>query len=287
MTITHPYCDSVRQWASGEDAIRALVITGSQARADGSTDSFSDLDAQIITTDIRRYTDDDRWLHQIGEVWIRFPLYKDVPYRLVWFSGGSKVDFQFLDIGDIKAMIASGELSDEYKRGYRVLFDKDELFRRLPPSPRLFPQPPPPSAEAVQAIINEFWFEAIHVAQFIRRREFWLVKHRDWTMKTDLLQMMEWHARETRATPVNTWLLGKRIKYWADDAAYAAINRIWAAWDATALWDAFILQLELFRRLSQELTQALQYNYDADIYREIETYIGRLWREDGTTTATD
>ena len=102
-------------------------------------------------------------------------------------------------------MIAGGQLSDEYRRGYHVALDKDGLYPQLPPSPRIFPQPSAPSPEQVAACLNEFWFEAIHVAQFIRRREFWVVKFRDWTMKTMLLQVLEWH-RPRHRQPADKYL---------------------------------------------------------------------------------
>ena len=222
MEIRHPLLKSVIKWASAEDAIRAVVIIGSLARADDSVDEYSDLDAQIITRDIKRYTDDDSWLDTLGQVWIRFPLFDEVPYRLVWFAGGFKVDFQFIHVDQMRAELDSGALSDEYQRGYFVALDKDGLYHRLPPSPRTFPAPAPPSAKDVLAVINEFWFEAIHVAQFIRRREFWVVKWRDWTMKVDLLRLLEWHARAPHDGNINTWLLGKRIDQWADDKSSEA-----------------------------------------------------------------
>ena len=116
--------------------------------------------------------------------------------RLVWFRGGIKVDFQFIDLEDMPSIAAISE--DVCKRGYHILRGQGQS---LPLTCRLrravLPHQPPPdlSAPHVQNTINEFWFEALHVAQFIRRRDFWVVKHRDWTMKTDLLRMLEWHAR--------------------------------------------------------------------------------------------
>ncbi|MCY3834566.1 MAG: aminoglycoside 6-adenylyltransferase [Chloroflexi bacterium] len=287
MTISHPYLDRVKQWAKSYDSIRALVLTGSLARDDGTVDEYSDLDVQVIATDIKRFTSDDSWLDRLGDVWIRFPIFDDSPYRLVWFKGGAKVDFQFLSAADVQAIAASGALPDEYQRGYQVLVDKDGLFRRLPPSPRIFPQPPKPSPEQVQALINEFWFEAIHVAQFIRRREFWVVKHRDWTMKENLLRMLEWRARASPGEPINTWLLGKRIARWADADSQSAISQIWAGWDAVQLWEALFAQLALFQRLTAELSDALGYSYEAELFRDIEAYIRRLRREDISAAATD
>ena len=279
MDRRHPIYQPLLTWARGEAAIRAVVVTGSLARGDGSVDQYSDLDAQIITRDIAAYTRDDSWLDGLGKVWIRFPLYEDAPYRLVWFAGGHKVDFQFLDVERVRSEIASGSMSDEYQRGYIVALDKDGMYDSLPPSPRVFPPPPAPSQEEILATINEFWFEALHVAQFIRRREFWVVKWRDWTMKLDLLRMLEWQARATRAD-VNTWLLGKRVQQWTDAASRASIKQIWAAWDAEALWRALLEQVKLFSRLSSETCAALEIAYDDETQREIEAYIRRLWRED-------
>ena len=280
MEIRHPILKNVIKWASAEVAIRAVVITGSLARADDSVDEYSDLDAQIITRDIKRYTDDDSWLDTVGQVWIRFPLFDDVPYRLVWFAGGFKVDFQFIRVDQMRAELDSGALSNEYQRGYFVALDKDGLYQRLPPSTRTFPAPGPPSAEDVLAVINEFWFEAIHVAQFIRRREFWVVKWRDWTMKVDLLRLLEWHARATNEGNINTLLLGKRIDQWADDQSSDALKQIWTGWDASELWRGLLTQLALFRRLSLELCAALRIEYSNETHQEIERYINRLYEED-------
>ncbi len=280
MDIHHPLLKPLLEWARGVDHIRAVVVTGSLARADGSADEYSDLDAQLITRDIERLTRDDSWLDSLGEVWIRFPLSRSVSYRLVWFAGGRKVDFQFIHRDDIVAMQESGVLSDEYLRGYQVALDKDGLYAEFPPSPRLFPPPTPPGQTEVAAVINEFWFEAVHVAQFIRRREFWVARYRDWTMKEDLLQLLEWHARATGEGNVNTWLLGKRILQWADAETAEVIERIWPHWDAAEMWRALLAQLELFRRISSELHAAMDINYAEVKYLQIEQYIRQLYAED-------
>lgn len=286
MRIAHPKIRSIAQWARTNADIRALVVTGSLARHDGTPDQFSDLDLQVIVRNLQRFTANDDWLHDFKDVWIRLPLIQDLPYRLVWFRGGIKVDFQFIPLSDIHAIILSAELTDEYMRGYHVVIDKDDLFRGLPPSPRLFPQPAPPTAALVEESINEFWFEAIHVAQFLRRREFWVVKHRDWTMKKSLLRLLEWHAHCTSKEPVNTWQLGKHITAWADEEAAKALAGIWGGWTAQSLWEALFVQLTLFRRLTRELAQALGFEYEDKTHQEIYNYICELYREDSQTDLT-
>ena len=274
------FLDKIIGWASREEPVRAVVITGSRSRGDGSTDEWSDLDLQIIASDFVTYIHNDSWLDSLGEVWIRFPLKPDAPYHLVWFAGGKKVDFQFVSAAAIQEMTESGALSEEYQRGYIVVLDKDKLCQNLPPSPHIFPQAELPNAAALHAVINEFWFEAIHVAQFIRRRDFWVAKCRDWTMKSNLLRLLEWRTRACRGQATNTWLLGRRIRDWVDDQTYAAIEGIWSSWNTAELWHSLLMQIELFRRLSLELTQRLGYPYSAETYRKIERYIRKLRDED-------
>jgi len=280
MMPKHEYLDKIVAWASREEPIRAVVVTGSLARDDGSVDEWSDLDVQIIASDFAAYIRDDSWLDALGEVWIRFPLDVEAPYRLVWFAGGRKVDFQFSRVAALEDMIDGGELSEEYQRGYIAALDKDSRFQNLPPSPHIFPQAALPSPEELHAVINEFWFEALHVAQFIRRREFWVVKLRDWTMKGDLLRLLEWHSRATRGKEVNTWLTGRRIRDWVEPETYRALERIWSSWDAAGLWASLLLQIELFGRLSLELTARLGYRHHAATYAKIEGCIRELYAAD-------
>ncbi len=280
MRVKHPIYEPLLRWARSQPAIRAVVITGSLARADGSVDQYSDLDAQIISRDITSYIADDSWLDGLGKVWIRFPMNDDLPYRLVWFAEGHKVDFQFIALDEIRADLREGRLNEEYQRGYIVALDKDGLYRSMPPSPRSFPPPPEPEAAEILAVINEFWFEAIHVAQFIRRREFWVVKWRDWTMKRNLLRLLEWHAQARGDGQANTWLLGKRINDWADAEALENVKAIWRPWEAEALWRGLLTQMALFRRLSRELCIAREIACDDDRHQEIQGYIRRMKDED-------
>lgn len=267
-------------WARGEENIRAVVITGSQTRNDGSVDEWSDVDAQLIVTNYQPYISNQDWLSNIGRVWVYLPLEVEagLPTCLVWFEGGKKVDFSFCTLGHISPMLATGELSDEYQRGYKVALDKDGLFKNLPPSPNIFPPAPPPTPAEFQFIVQEFWFEAIHVAQFIRRRELWVAKFRDWTMKQDLLQMMEWHAQIHRQ--VNTWVIGKRIAEWTDQDTWQAIHGIWGQYEVPDSWRALFVILPLFHRLAGEVARTLNYEYAAATYEEIMAYIEKLHTED-------
>lgn len=79
MRIAHPKMPAVTKWARKTDDIHALVITGSLARHDGTPDQFSDPDLQVITRNPKRFTANDNWLKEFDDIWIRFPLDRDLP----------------------------------------------------------------------------------------------------------------------------------------------------------------------------------------------------------------
>ena len=99
-------------------------------------------------------------------------------------------------------------------------------------------------------------------------------------MKGNLLRLLQWNAQCTRKEPVNTWQLGRHISLWADNEATQALARIWGGWETQSLWEALFVQLALFRRLTLELAQALDYQYDDKTHQEISAYIHQLYQED-------
>lgn len=278
--------ERILEWANAQPGIRAIVVTGSRSRHDGSVDEWSDLDVQLIVNDPGQFTTNHDWIYTIGDVWICFAPENDpaVPNRLVWYRGGKKIDYSFHRVDDVYQQIDTQTLSDEYQRGYEVLLDKDNLFSKLPPSPNRFPPQPAPTQAEFTYAVEQFWFEGIHVGQFLRRREVWVVKFRNWNMKLDLLKMMEWHARVTHTEPVNTWLIGKKIAEWTDAGTWKAIHGIWSGYDVYGNWHALLNLLELFSRLSREVAECLGYDYEAERYEEIHQYLKGLYAGDPITS---
>jgi aminoglycoside 6-adenylyltransferase len=55
-------------WAEREDPVRALVLEGSRAEK-GQVDELADYDVNMFITDPGPYTQDDRWISAIADVW--------------------------------------------------------------------------------------------------------------------------------------------------------------------------------------------------------------------------
>lgn len=267
-------------WADTQPNIRAVMVVGSMARPTETRNRWSDLDVQLFCTDTSIYAASDDWLANVGDVWLCFRLSNEegYPTRLVWFAGGKKVDFALLPNETLQQMAQTGDMNGMYQRGYYTALDKDGLASQLPPPTFNPPQKLPPTQEAFNFIIKEFWFEAMHVAQYILGRDLWVVKFRDWTMKSDLLQMMEWHAQIVHEQ--NPPHIGKQLSEWVDRDTWKALHNIWAQFDPADSWRALLAMLPLFRHLATETAERLGYEYPAAMDAQITAYMQGLYAED-------
>jgi aminoglycoside 6-adenylyltransferase len=256
-----PFLKNIVAWASDQEPIRALLLVGSRALPEPA-DALADYDVQLYTVDYRQYTRDEVWLSAIGRLWMVIPeSYEDrghhIPTRLANYEGGIRVDFAFYPLALLRTMVR-GEALD---MGYRVLLDKDgATSNRRRPTYQNYRQAPPSEAEFI-ALVEEFWFEAYHVAKYLWRRELWLAKFRDWNCKTLLLRMIEWRAQARANWDLNTWFLGKNLREWAGDDVWPALDGVFGRFHQAAGWEALLATLALFRRLGQEAADLMGYGY--------------------------
>lgn len=269
-------------WAGSQPNIRAILVVGSRARRDFPADEWSDLDLMVFATDFEGYLDNGDWLDNIGVVWVNLPfeMGDDPPERLVLFDGGCKADFVFLSVEELQRMVESGTLDGVYDRGYYVLVDKDGLAAHLP-SPSFSPPPyERPSEHALGLTVGFFWLGAVYVAHQIRRRNLWVVKFRDWTMKEHLLRMLEWHARATHGWEYDTWHDGHFLSQWTDPQTWDELQGTFGRFDAADSWQALLTTMSLFRRLATETALHLGYRYPTALDERTTQLVSTLHAED-------
>src|SRR6056297_98372 len=113
---------------------RAAAIIGSRARTEKPADEFSDLDILILSNEPEKHIDNTDWLSEIGEVHITFvetlPL-GNGKERRVMFANALDVDFAIVPASQSEAMFSSPDIISVFKKGYKILFDKDDLFSHL------------------------------------------------------------------------------------------------------------------------------------------------------------
>jgi aminoglycoside 6-adenylyltransferase len=262
--------NSIVSWAKRSNEVEALIQTGSLVRRDNRADEFSDLDIEIIATDPSMLATDDGRIAEIGEAITVLHLGEGQEWatRLVIFEGGEKVDFTLAGVARVRNMSTAG-LDPLYDRGYRVIDDKTGVTNGLPVPSYGFPVHSLPSPERFRESVEEFWFEAFHVPRYLARKELFLVKQRDWTMKELLLEMIEWHAVARNSEPVDIWHIGTRIHEWADRETWRELQETFGRFDAEDAKRAFEATTRLYGRLGREAATVLGFEYPQEVEDKI------------------
>jgi aminoglycoside 6-adenylyltransferase len=262
-------------WARGESNVLALIETGATAGIGGRPDAFSDLDIEVVARDPHRLVSSDGWFEAFGDVWVvlRFDELS-YPTRLVVYDGGAKVDYTLAGVDRLAEM--QQQLDPLYERGYRVLLDKEALAQGLPQATGAFPQPPAPTQRQFDAVVGEFWFEATQLPRYLARDELWVVKFRDWTMKQDLLTMLEWHATAPASSPVDVRYLGMGIAEWVGGSTRRELSGIFGRFDRHDSWLALLATTNLFARVARETAEAHALAYPSRLEGNVQRYLASL-----------
>jgi len=252
------FLDQITAWAEKRKDVLAAVLTGSGGRGGRTMDEFSDLDIELFTSAPHLYSG-LAWLDQFGQVMVCLPFDDDEQgymTRLVFFEDGLKVDFQVRPAEHLDELVREPKPDDTWGRGFRFLVDKCGVGVTL--ASTLIPRQPNArvTEEAFNATVNEFWFEAAHIPRYLLRDELWVVKFRDWTMKCDLLTMIEWHARVARGDDLDVWYIGTKMKSWAGDGVWEDLNLAFGRFDCADSWRALLGTMDLFDRLTREVANA-------------------------------
>jgi aminoglycoside 6-adenylyltransferase len=286
-------------WAERRPDIRAAIVVGSSAREDHPADEWADLDLGFTTTNPRRYLTSTDWLQQIATPWVAV-LDPGGVVQHVLFEGGVDAGFAVIAHGQITwAMrllptlrrfpvlwraVPGGqrmrrdlaEVADYYRRGSRVIVDKDGLAQRflaLLPAAELVAGLPT-EANFVD-LVQRFWFQAVWTAKHLRRGELWWAKAQglDGEMKSFLLRMIEWHARSLHGWDYDTWDHGRFLEEWAEPRVIEALRPAFARYDAADAWRALLATMALFRSLAKETAGRLGYPYPAQVDSYLSAWI--------------
>lgn len=269
------------RWATNERAIRALILCGSRARSVRPADEWADLDLEMYVADARPFCEDAGWIEEFGAVWTHLQLKDDnADVFLILYEGARKVDFHIFSTDALERAVEAGRLHPAYVRGYEVLLDKDELAARLPPAPGEPPTHARPTPAEFSAQVSGFWYGAVYVAWQLRRRNLWVVKLRDWTMKEHLLRIIEWHTQAGNGWQVDTWNDGHFLTEWAAPEIVASLHEAFGRFDTADSWRALLATMELFARLARETATQLAVSYPFELERKVATTVQTLYEED-------
>ena len=276
--MSQEFLPEIVNWAESRAEVRAVVLTGSRARDDGTADDLSDIDIELFLEQPEPFSRSTDWLSEIGSVWVSLPLQTEdgYPTRLVIFQGGVKVDFTLYPLDVLRRMVESGRSPDLYSRGYRVLVDKDGLAASIASRRARKDAATKPTEEQFRALVEEFWFEAYHVAKYLRREDLWAAKFRDWGLKELLRTMVEWHAKSVHGWPYETWYLGLRMRDWAEPEVWERLFSVFGRFDAQDSWQALAETMDLFSEVAKQVSGCMHYRYPDGVEDNLRSYIDSL-----------
>jgi len=256
-------------WASHEDTIRAVVLTGSVARGDQSFDALSDLDLELYVTDPSALLEHDAWYHQFGEVLVVEALENPEwhPTRLIYYAEG-KIDFMVAST----SVLAHGV---SYDRPFQVLIDKAHVPGAFRPEHEH--QEPPTASEFLQCV---HWFYAATImwAKYLARGDPWAAKARDWDSKILFLRMLEWDQKTRKGWEYDTWHLGLHLREWVEPELLDCIDACWSGFSRQDSVQALLESLSLFDILSTRTAIALGMEpFDVThVRRQLECLLGTM-----------
>jgi aminoglycoside 6-adenylyltransferase len=280
--------DTIIQWATRKNEIRAVLLTSTRAVPNAHVDALSDYDVILIVQDIHPFVSNREWLNDFGDVLVVYwdsvyphPMFGiDCCANVTQYSSGLKIDFTLWSVELFQKIVAAPLLPDELDAGYQILLDKDDLTETMqPPSFKAY-LPKPPTLEHYQTHINDFLTDAPYVAKCLWRNELMPLK---WALDYDmkhvyLRQMLEWYVGVKHNWSVPVGSLGKGLKKLLPPDIWERLEQTYAGADIAENWEALINTMELFRQVSIEVGEHLGYAYPNDLHERVVAYVERIQR---------
>lgn len=279
MSLSNIFYEKVERnfvsWAQTIEDIKAAFIVGSRARNDHPADEWSDLDIIFFTSKQNYYLSSNEWLKNMGDIWTSFVSQTagGDPECLTLFDGGWQVDFVIHSLENLNHIVENKIIPNNFYRGVKVIIDKNHVANNIIPQHNKAPQGITLSEDMFIQSANMFWFIALNMAKQILRNDLWVVKVRDGNLKELLLQMIEWHEKIVNGIEYDTWHAGRFICEWANEETQVELWNSFGHFDRSESWKALMNTINLFKRLSHDVSQRMNFLYPYDLERNISNWI--------------
>ncbi len=262
-------------WAQNVEDIRAAFVVGSRARKDHPADEWSDMDIIIFTSKKNYYLSNKDWFKNFGDICTSFVTQTNGGDTecLTLFDGGWQVDFVIDTTDNLNYIVKNKITPNNFYRGVKVLIDKDNVANDIMPQCSKAPQGSSLSEDKFLQTANMFWFVALYVAKQILRNELWVVKARDTNLKELLLQMIEWHEKTVNGVEYDTWHAGRFLCEWTSKETQAELQNSYGHFDRLDSWKALMSTITLFKRLSHDICEKMNFSYPHDLENSVSNWI--------------
>ncbi|HEX2189467.1 MAG TPA: aminoglycoside 6-adenylyltransferase [Longimicrobiaceae bacterium] len=280
------------RWAEGRAEIRAVVLTSTRVRAGAPVDALSDWDVMLFVLDPTPFLGDGAWAGELGPVLVQMPPRGredawDAPTRLVLYEDGARIDFSVFAVGVLREAGEASALPEEVDAGYRVLLDKDGLAAALPAASGRAYVLRPPTREAFDAVVEEFWWETAYVAKNLWRGELLPAKYSlECVLKLDLLRrMLEWRVALDHGWTYRPGVLGRGLKAHLPPERWSELEQTFSGAEMEEGWGALWRTIALFRTAAIEVAGRLALEYPHGLDARMARYLERIRTGAGSDAA--
>lgn len=287
--------NGLQQWAAGNAAVRAMLLTNSRAGAPGGADALSDFDIVLAVRDIHPFFADRAWIGDFGPVLVTYwdPIYTDpgtgldIFGNVVQYENGLRIDFTLWPLEQLRHIVANEQLTPDLDLGYAVLVDKDGLTTGLRAPGRTAFAPQRPDAAEFARFVEEFYSDAPFVAKCLLRAELLPAK---WALDHDMKQvylrrLLEWQIALQTGWTVQTGSLGRGLKQLMSREQWLKLEAGYAAAGVEDNWRALEATLEFFREVGEDVADGLGYVFPGGLHRRVSAFLLRYRREGAAALA--
>ncbi len=270
------FFDMFIDYCKDNDDIRALAIQGSRVYSKHKIDELSDYDLIIIVKDIKKFTANEDWLRNFGDILVMqkptdwyidpYDYTSDQPFTyLVQYEDGNRLDINLYDKDNLERLKKDFEPRE-------VILKKDNYSWFESISSDGFMVMHKPEEMEFSHTVNEFYWISLYVAKGIKRKE--LIYSREMYEHYFMSMLYKMIAFYVGIQTDFKKTIGKSYKYFSDylnKSEMEELKSLLPKGDFPDIRDKLLKALEVFNRYAKYVSQEL--NYKLEDYSQIKNYI--------------
>lgn len=261
--------------AKEDERIRAVTMVGSRANKDCPVDIYQDFDIAYFVKDVTPFWDNEEWIEakfgkpsllQKPESMDLIPPENNGNYvYLMVFPDGNRID---LTVAREKC-IDDGE-------PVVLLLDKDGTFPKMQVAEDYWYVKRPTSKQFADCC-NEFHWCLNNVAKGIARDELsYVMSMLNHCVRDMLILQLEWYVGMNHDFMVSAGKHGKYLKKYLPENLYERFKATYPNAEPESMWKAAFETLYLFGDVAREVAAKLEFTYDEQEEKGIETYMKQV-----------